>query len=324
MDSAITALHDAQATRYLSAAGLVVLLYDYVLTVHEEVRLVWPAPRSAAKWTFLVNRYFVIAMQLVVAYEMCGFVGDAFSDAVSIARCRRFIFGCGVLAMASVGIANTLILHRVVILWDHRALILKIVIAGLVFGLSAQLIAIVITLLEVIPSASWSSAAGMCILTQSSHIYVVVWACPMLFELLVLVSMILNALDRPRAAHQQLTQALHRDGTSYFLTITVLRIFNLAVSVTAIRRPSQMFLGVFFVWAMTSTILNRSLLSFRHAELKSYEPLLIGRASPFTMPKLGAGNDVWGPQKYLRSHRRRSSEGAWRAQVWEPELGEII
>ncbi|EMD30963.1 hypothetical protein CERSUDRAFT_127678, partial [Gelatoporia subvermispora B] len=256
MDFAIAALHDAQATRYLSAVGFVVLVYDYVLTVHEEVRLVWPAPRSVAKWAFIVNRYFVISVQLVVAY------------AIVFKGCKHFVFGCGMLAITSVGIANILVLHRVVILWDHRALILKIMVAGLVFGFSAQLIAIVITLLNITPGVSWSSTAGMCILTQPSRVLLVVWASPMLFELLVLVSMVLNALDRPRAVHQQLTRALHRDGISYFLAITVLRIFNLAVSATAIRRPSQTFLGVFFVWAMTNTVLNRSLLSFRRAELE--------------------------------------------------------
>ncbi|OCH86519.1 hypothetical protein OBBRIDRAFT_737845, partial [Obba rivulosa] len=315
MDVTITALHDAYATRYLGAAGLVVLVYDYIFTITDEVQLVWTAPRTIAKWTFLVNRYLVLATQLAVAYEMCGFVGNV---------CKRFVFVSSMLAITSVGIANMLVLHRVIILWDHRAVILKVMVAGLLLGFSAQMITMIITLLEVTPSISWSPIAGMCIAETSTHLLVVVWASPMLFELLVLCSTALNALDRPRAAHQRLTQALHRDGISYFVAITLLRIYNLSVSATAIRRPSQTFLSVYLVWAMTTTVLNRSLLNLRRAEIGTHDPLQGGRASPFTIPlvKMGDSNvilrgageddDVWTSQTYLRSYYPRWGSTAGR------------
>lgn len=51
------------------AVGLVVLLYDHVLTFADEVRLVWLAPRSLAKYAFLLERYLVLGTLLCVA---CG------------------------------------------------------------------------------------------------------------------------------------------------------------------------------------------------------------------------------------------------------------
>lgn len=90
IDEILQALRDANATRYLSGAyyiltrsagqcvkqtdfdnlavGLVVLIYDHLLTFSDEVRLVWAAPRSFAKYAYLLNRYLVLAVLLGVAH----------------------------------------------------------------------------------------------------------------------------------------------------------------------------------------------------------------------------------------------------------------
>lgn len=79
--------HDANATRYLSgmltalfspqslgllefktAVGLVILLYDHLLTFSDEIELVWKAKPSFAKGLFLFNRYLVVGCLLAVAY----------------------------------------------------------------------------------------------------------------------------------------------------------------------------------------------------------------------------------------------------------------
>ncbi|KAG8695261.1 hypothetical protein FRC09_009269 [Ceratobasidium sp. 395] len=42
-------LSHVRASRYLSAAGYVLLLYDYLLTLPDEVRLIWPTSWSLVK-----------------------------------------------------------------------------------------------------------------------------------------------------------------------------------------------------------------------------------------------------------------------------------
>ena len=54
--------------KFCLAAGLVVLLYDHILTFNEEVRLVWRAPHSFPKYAFLFNRYLVLSCLLPVAH----------------------------------------------------------------------------------------------------------------------------------------------------------------------------------------------------------------------------------------------------------------
>ncbi|KAI0949672.1 hypothetical protein AcW1_009211 [Taiwanofungus camphoratus] len=58
--------------------------YDHSLTFADEVSLIWCAPASFVKYTFLFNRYLVLGTLIAVASEMCGFVGDLFTDLGSV------------------------------------------------------------------------------------------------------------------------------------------------------------------------------------------------------------------------------------------------
>jgi len=229
------------------------------LTFADELRLVWFAPRSLAKYAFLFNRYLVLATLIAVACEMCGFVGDVFTDL----GCKQFIFVVSVIAVMSIGIANMLVLLRVVILWDERPLVIKLMVVAYCASLIAQVTTIILALLHILPGMTWSPIVGMCVSIHSSRVLVVVWASPMLFELFVLISTALNAVDRPTSARTPIARALCSDGILYFVGVAILRALNVALAGASLSRPSFTLLGVFFVWAMTTTIINRSLLQFR-------------------------------------------------------------
>ncbi|KAI0733126.1 hypothetical protein C8Q72DRAFT_895175, partial [Fomitopsis betulina] len=280
------------------AVGLVVLLYDHALTFGEEVRLVWFAPRSLTKYAFLFNRYLVLATLLCVACALCGFVGDLFTDTV----CKHFIFTVSMLAVISIGIANMLVLLRVVILWDEHPVVLKLMVAAYITSFVTQAVTIIITLIKILPGVAWSSAAGTCVAAYSSRLIVAVWASPMLFELFVLISTSWNALDRPTSAQTPLTKALHSDGILYFAAVSLLRLFNVILSGLSISRPSFTLLGVFFVWAMTTTIVNRSLLQFRVKRGTTHESIVLVEHSV--------------SPEHLRFHDRRSDVGNLNIRKW--------
>ncbi|OCH85704.1 hypothetical protein OBBRIDRAFT_289308 [Obba rivulosa] len=176
-----------------------------------------------------------------------------------------------------------LVLQRVVILWDRRTIIVKVMAAGFLIGLSTQVISMTFLVKHLSPSVVWSEAVRTCIVTQSSHLLLVIWGSAMLFEVLVLITTALNALDRPRTAHDRLADMLRRDGIQYFGAITCLRILNLVLGGVATNRPSLLFLGSFFVWALTTTAISRLLLNLRRVEIESDFSLICGRASPFAL-----------------------------------------
>ena len=137
-----------------AAVGLVMLLYDHALTLSEEISLIWKSPPSFAKYAFLLNRYLVPLTLLTIAFEMCGLSGIVFTDGVSslflfvietsywnlvagvlevclnlsnssflcsdLCSCQFFMISGAMLGITSIGLANLLVLMRVVMLWNHN------------------------------------------------------------------------------------------------------------------------------------------------------------------------------------------------------------
>ncbi|KAK0430490.1 hypothetical protein EV421DRAFT_281735 [Armillaria borealis] len=64
--------HNIQATRYLTSAGLVVLLYDHLLTFSAEVELIWAAHWSVPKVLFLLLRYLVPPSVIIHTHLLSG------------------------------------------------------------------------------------------------------------------------------------------------------------------------------------------------------------------------------------------------------------
>ncbi|KAH8079425.1 hypothetical protein BXZ70DRAFT_1012619 [Cristinia sonorae] len=267
----IHSLEHTVVTRYLSAAGFIVLSYDHFLTLGDEIKLIWHAPRSLLKFGFLFNRYLVLICLFALTCEMSGF-GVTFTDAFTFTlsmlgknRCRIFLFAMSMLGIITVGMANILVLLRVVLLWERRPFVLRMMSFGFVSSFTVQIVCMVLANYRLRPSIEWSPIAKMCVVTQHTALYVAVWVAPMLFEILVIVFSVANALDRPRTVRTHIGSALHNDGVTYFVALTALRIINLALAATG--NPSLALLAVFFIWSMTTTILCRSLLGLREAEL---------------------------------------------------------
>jgi len=79
----IQVIQNLLISRYVAAAGLVLLLYDTVLTIEDEVsgflthpsrahspqiRLVWPGPFKIPKLLYYINRYWAIASLIAANY----------------------------------------------------------------------------------------------------------------------------------------------------------------------------------------------------------------------------------------------------------------
>ncbi|KAF5351984.1 hypothetical protein D9756_007380 [Leucocoprinus leucothites] len=252
--------HYTNVTRYLSGAGLVALIYDHILTLPSEISLIWPAPSSYAKYIFLFNRYLVPASLLTIAWEMNHFAGTPLLNET----CRNMFSAIAMLSVLSLGMANILVLLWVVNLWDKSRTIAWMLTIGFIISTGTSSSLMIASLVELGESVSFSPVFSMCILTKTTPKLIVVWAAPMVFEIIVLVATWWNALSVPREANMPLRSALHRDGVTFFMALTLLRSINISLAST--RRPELVVIAVFWVWSMTTLILNRSLLRLQRAE----------------------------------------------------------
>ncbi|KAF9549917.1 hypothetical protein CPC08DRAFT_755216 [Agrocybe pediades] len=64
----ITLLHGIQTARYAHVSAASIVFYDYVITLEQEIRLIWKGPRSFGQLLFLINRYLILAAAMVDMY----------------------------------------------------------------------------------------------------------------------------------------------------------------------------------------------------------------------------------------------------------------
>ncbi|KZV72087.1 hypothetical protein PENSPDRAFT_650014 [Peniophora sp. CONT] len=261
-DQLVSGLNVANVSRYLTAAGLVILLHDHLLTLSEEVNLIWRAPRSFAKFAFLGNRYLVLAALIDINIGSSGLTSLAFTNQV----CQGILFFSSFASVVSIGIANLLILVRVLLLWDKERHILITLAIAWFLSYCATIGLMTATVVILAPGIEYNAVARLCTVTTASPTLIAVWGCPMLFEITVCLATLYNGFARPRASDIPLAGVLHRDGALFFFCVTCLRVVNLAFAATL--NPQLIALPVFLTWALITVCVNRLLLHIRNAEVR--------------------------------------------------------
>lgn len=272
----VVAMQGLTATRYLSAAGLIVLLYDHFLLLGDEVRIIWRADLSWSKILFIFNRYTVPLYLSVAAYTLSGLS----STELSTSFCRNWLSVATFLGVTTLGIANTFVVQRVYALWGSstRILLCSSVVLAIIYAFTY--IATAIALLETRPHISYSPVLRTCILDHRPRLYILAFAIPILFEIFIFVLTCWNAFDRPRNMQTVLIKQLYVDGVVFFLALTSLRLFNIVVFAAAPIAYVQ--LGVFFIWAMITALINRMVITITVNVEETYETetILYGKKVP--------------------------------------------
>ncbi|KAJ7898548.1 hypothetical protein B0H14DRAFT_3853003 [Mycena olivaceomarginata] len=246
----IATFQNVFVTRYVSAAGLVIILYDHLITLDDEVEHIWSAPRTVAKTLFLLLRYMV----------------PIFLTAETITHSGLTVILMSNLTYAgwlSILISNFLILLRI---WTTLPRAHTLIRRSLVFFVLMQIANFIVTtwVISTMILLIFDPAAGLCSFSSKPKVFAL-WAPGLLFEVVVFVTVCWNALDRPRAlgsdTNARMTRVFVRDGLIYFAILFILRVAN---TVMAIVAPiSMIFVVVFFIWAVTTLTTSRLIINSR-------------------------------------------------------------
>ncbi|KAF7343876.1 hypothetical protein MSAN_01968900 [Mycena sanguinolenta] len=66
----VTGLQDIQATRFSQLASSAIIVFDHVITLDEEVELIWKSSWSMGKVLFIINRYYTLTSVIVNNYAL--------------------------------------------------------------------------------------------------------------------------------------------------------------------------------------------------------------------------------------------------------------
>ncbi|KAF7345665.1 hypothetical protein MVEN_01586100 [Mycena venus] len=300
LEGAIVALQNVLITRYVSAAGFVLVLYDHLLTLDDEVEYIWSAPTSVAKILFLILRYMVPSFLTVHTTFRSGLSIIDLSDNRNapptplqinvLSRCKAIISFGAYAGWLSIVISNFLVLLRIWTALPHSN---RLKVWSIVFFIVAQLLSFASTswvVANMIPVLIFDARVGLCTFSRKPSV-VGLWVVGLAYEVVVFVTVCWNTLDRPRALGSDpdaaVTRMLFRDGIVYFVIlfggILVLQVSNnkltichsqpalrIANTVIAVVSPiSSLFVIVFFVWAGTTVTTSRLIINSRRAAGKA-------------------------------------------------------
>ncbi|KAI0042704.1 hypothetical protein FA95DRAFT_1564034 [Auriscalpium vulgare] len=249
-------LYNFRASAYLSVAGFVVLLYDFLLTFADEVEYIWKARTTLPKILFLINRYVVPAMLLGSTYAFSGIGHPHLTDQSCRALSGMGLY-VGILSMAN---GNFIVLLRLWVLWERRVRLVAWTLYLFVLTVLSTFGIMTWVVLQMADNLFYSPVLNACILEKRLHT-TALWIPGVLFEVMIFVTTWYNALNRPRVGNEQLRYALYRDGIFYFLILMFLRISNLVLAITA--PLSATLIGLFFIWSATTVTVSRLVLNLR-------------------------------------------------------------
>ncbi|KAJ7159761.1 hypothetical protein C8R46DRAFT_373907 [Mycena filopes] len=270
LHDAIVDLQNVAATRYVSAAGLVILLYDHLLTLGDEVEYIWKAPTTAAKVLFLIMRYMVPSFLVAETVTRSGLSPIPMSDFVCKVWTSFVTYG----GWVSIVISNFLVLLRI---WTTLPRGHRLITWSIYFFVVMQLVNLGTTtwvVTNIIPVLVFEPLVGLCTFSTKPNV-TALWLPGLAFEVVVFGTCTWNVLERPRSLRNTNTNTntspdagpigpmLIRDGLVYFVILCGLRVANTVIAIVA--PVSSLFIILYFVWAGVTLTTSRLIINSRRS-----------------------------------------------------------
>ncbi|KAF9018667.1 hypothetical protein BDZ89DRAFT_340503 [Hymenopellis radicata] len=260
-ESAVDIFLHIRATRYLNAAGLVVLLYDHLLLLGEEVRYLWASRWTLQKALFLWIRYAVPICVIIHTHQLAGIGNSELTDKVCIIWFDFSLY----LGQISVAFGNFLVLLHLWNLWDRNLRMMYATLSLFVLTFIGNMACTAVTIVSLNETIYFNRQLGLCAILDRGRTPLL-WAPSIAFDIVTLVCVVYSALERPRSAQTAVTRVLYRDGILYLLLLFLLRLVNLFLSIFA--PVSLIFIGVFFIWCSTTVTVTRFTLNLMRMEAR--------------------------------------------------------
>ncbi|KAJ6568461.1 hypothetical protein B0H10DRAFT_2238195 [Mycena sp. CBHHK59/15] len=174
-ETVLNVVQDILVVRYVSVAGLVILLYDHSLSFSDEVKLVWNAKFTSSKFLFLAMRYLVPCMMIVHSVQLSGLSDMHVSDKIFVGRIT-IVFN------------NWLVLLRLWILWERDQTLILCTLSLFIAAQMATFICTSIGLARMLPQIYFVPTLHLCVSTAPAKL-AVMWIPGLAFESVVLMAM---------------------------------------------------------------------------------------------------------------------------------------
>jgi len=210
-------------TDYLFVSATVVSIYDYLLTLHLETRLIWFSRWTYTKVLFLLVRY-VTLVSVVISLANEAFVNRPQDS------CRMSLPVQGWFLMLGVFLSQVVLSIRTWAVWKLN----KFVGLGLGALTVAHIVVQCMVLSRYIPSLRYASPPypGFrgCFITQANGVMWISYTAEAIVETVVLALMVISAIRLyGSGSHGELSYMIHRDGIQLYVYLLAISFANVAI-----------------------------------------------------------------------------------------------
>ncbi|KAJ7278798.1 hypothetical protein C8J57DRAFT_1304557 [Mycena rebaudengoi] len=240
------------AARYVSAIGVATIYYDHLLTLGDELRLIWfnSAAGIGNRLGFIINRYISEATTIFVAYMLSGS-----STGLTTETCKIFIYIFGTSSTIFVAISHFIIVGRLYTLWDRRKRIKWILAVALGTSMSISMAFSILAAHQAQSFLKYNPFIRMCTFSHKPWALQYSLASLTVLDLFIIVMTVFNALDKPYQRQADVMISLQNDGARIFVCLFLLRLISLIMSI--VGDPDNCFVTLIMVWTMSSVATSR-------------------------------------------------------------------
>ncbi|PVF94223.1 hypothetical protein CPB86DRAFT_800628 [Serendipita vermifera] len=276
VDQIITIFTNFRISDYTLLAGTVIWFYDILLTLDDELTLLWTRGGGFIKVLYLINRYLpVVGLPLALSNN------NPFRKKPFSAR-HHLIVGTGESPIDTTGVivATTIFMVRIYTIFCFDRKIRVFLVLALVASHICMLTFTGMLLAGTVPHMIYSDVLRTCMAIPGKALGAI-YATPIFVESVIAFATLYHAWSFQRAGAnvrsdtvQTVVQALYIDGFLYYLLVLCLRVGSCLVYYLAPK--SLLFLLCYLEYAFTSTITSRWFLSFRKVLIESFSSTTIG------------------------------------------------
>ncbi|KIJ50344.1 hypothetical protein M422DRAFT_245602 [Sphaerobolus stellatus SS14] len=218
-------LRENPISGYFQAISLVILVYDYLITLSDEVALIWTAPWTTARVLFFLTRY-----SAWIDTSLFSIVHFAREGHLSIPACRALYEAYGWFLSIGVFIAELVFVFRTYALWNKSMRVLF----GL-FGIGFPITAASFYATYKDTSAvMYKQVPGQqdCLNVSSpvsNKILLLDFSGVIIFETIILILTVVSAFKQSNLRRTSLGETLYKDGLMYYVYLTLFTVTNLLV-----------------------------------------------------------------------------------------------
>ncbi|KAF9443566.1 hypothetical protein P691DRAFT_778802 [Macrolepiota fuliginosa MF-IS2] len=208
----------------LTLAGMVIIIFDWLLTFEMEVSHIWQAPWNRMKVLYILSRYMPFIDVTAATLFMSGGV-------LPVETCEKIYQCAGVMFCIGDAIADLIFTLRTWVVWGKSK--------SLGTGLAAFYVVIwvvaiptpfVLYLRTIVYAPSPAPHILGCLSQSVGLLFSVSFAGSMLFNLVMLLLMIIRAISWYRlGAKSDLTRMIYRDGIIYYVYTFIFSTLNFLV-----------------------------------------------------------------------------------------------